>query len=143
MDKIVVDKSVFKLMRNIGLISNLIINKSLIKFKPDESFKFVLTKYLEDCIEALKILTLEHGVEYVEVTDVDSKIDENLCLHRLYYFVSEIISILVLNDETQMKSVEKAISGVVYYIKVICKIYDINTSKIVIDKEEYEDESIA
>ena len=143
MDKIVVDKSIFKLMRNIGLISNLIINKSLIKFKEGESFKFVLTKYLEDCIEALKILTLEHGVEYVEVVDVDAKIDESLCLHRLYYFTSEIISVLVLNDDTKMKSVEKAISGIVYYIKMICTIYDINTNKIIIDKEKYEDESIA
>ena len=142
MSKITIDSSVLKMMRNIGLISNVTINKDFIKFKENETFKDKLAEYLSDCIQALKELTLEHNIEYVEVAEVDSKLDINLCLHRLYYFVSEIISILVLEDDTQQKSVQKAVSGVVYYIKVICLIYNIKVDNIVIDKNEYHNESL-
>ena len=143
MSRITIDSSVIKMMRNIGLISTVTINKDFIKFKENETFKDKLTEYLSDCIKALKELTLEHNIEYVEVEEVDSKLDINLCLHRLYYFVSEIIDILILGGETQQKSVQKAVSGVVYYIKVICLIYNIKVDNIVIDKKEYNNESIA
>ena len=131
-------ESTLKLMRNVGLISNLIINKDTIKLKPNEGFKGRLFEYLDECIKALKDITQYYDIEYVEVDDVDMNIDVQLCLNRLYYFVSEIITILVLKDDTKMKSIEKTIAGIVYYIKVICSIYDINMNKIIIDKNDYE-----
>lgn len=131
-------ESTLKLMRNVGLISNLIINKDTIKLKPGEGFKSRLFEYLDESIKALKDITQYYDIEYIEVEDVDMNIDVQLCLNRLYYFVSEIITILVLKDDTKMKSIEKTIAGIVYYIKVICSIYDINMNKIIIDKDNYE-----
>lgn len=138
MEMITTPESTLKLMRNIGLISNLIVNKDIIKLSPEEGFKSRLFEYLDESIKALKDITQYYDIEYIEVDDVDTNIDIQLCLNRLYYFVSEIISLLVLKDSTGMKSIKKTIAGIVYYIKVICSIYDININKIIIDKDEYE-----
>lgn len=130
-------KDLLKLIEVVGKIADLIQRKDLIKFEVDDSFKDRLRLYLENTIDYISNATSFYKIEYVEVDDIDKSMDSTIVINRLFYFTTHLITILV-NKEKHEKIINRCISSLIYYIKMMCFIYNIDSNKIVKSINDYQ-----
>lgn len=130
-------KDLLKLIEVVGKIADLIQRKDLIKFEVDDSFKDRLRLYLENTIDYISNATSFYKIEYVEVDDIDKPMDSTIVINRLFYFTTHLITILV-NKEKHEKTINRCISSLIYYIKMMCFIYNIDSNKIVKSINDYQ-----
>ena len=130
-------KDLLKLIEVVGKIADLIQRKDLIKFEVDDSFKDRLRLYLENTIDYISNATSFYKIEYVEVDDIDKPMDSTIVINRLFYFTTHLITILV-NKEKHEKIINRCISSLIYYIKMMCFIYNIDSNKIVKSINDYQ-----
>ena len=130
-------KDLLKLIEVVGKIADLIQRKDLIKFGENDSFKDRLRLYLENTIEYISNATSFYNIKYVEIDDIDRPMDMSIVINRLFYFTTNLVTILV-NKEKDEKVINRSISSLIYYIKMMCSIYSIDSNKIVKSINDYQ-----
>lgn len=130
-------KDLISLIETVGKIADLIQRKDLIKFGENDSFKDRLRMYLEKTIDYIASSTSFYNIKYVEVDDIDRPMDMSIVINRLFFFTTNLFSILIKKEKDE-KVINRSISSLIYYIKMLCSIYDIDSKKIIKNINDYQ-----
>ena len=130
-------KDLISLIEVVGKIADLIQRKDLIKFGENDSFKDRLRMYLEKTIDYIANSTSFYNIKYVEVEDIDRPMDMSIVINRLFFFTTNLFSILIKKEKDE-KVINRSISSLIYYIKMLCSIYDIDSKKIIKNINDYQ-----
>ena len=122
-----ISKDLLDVITIIGDVSNIIQMRDVIKFGENESFKDHLYKDLSQLIDSLSKATLFYNINYVYTEDADNQMDINIILNRLMYHATRLLS-AIREKEQNSKKLNKIINSIVFYIKMICLVYDIDSN---------------